>query len=67
MKRTKEGCREGKKEEEEDRSSLLTLLAFLTETNVTNVRRGRVMNPAPKCSSSSLMMEGTEGGEKAFP
>lgn len=35
--RGKDAERGKKEEEEEDRSSLLTLLAFLTETNVTNV------------------------------
>lgn len=67
------GWREGGKDEERgyrgegDRRGLLTLLASHAETSRTNVLRGRVMNRAPKCSSSSLMKEGTEGGGKAFP
>lgn len=66
--RWREGGKDAEREKREgDKSSLLTLWTFLAEASVTNVRWGRVMNQSLKCSSSSLMMEGKEGGKKAFP
>lgn len=49
-----------------DRRGLLTLLASHAETSRTNVLRGRVMNPAPKCSSSPLMKGGNRGRGKGI-
>ena len=66
MKRRREGLRSG--EERGGRSEQLVnpVSVFSPRPALQTVQRGRVMNPGPKRSSSSLMMEGTEGGKKGI-